>query len=350
MSMGATGGSRTNPELTRAHVALSELFAALDAEDWHVVVSHLDDDVELADELTGTWLRGRDAVARYLRAQEGIVTDIVSRPVDVSARRLVGDTWLTTFNFEQRYLLMGEKHRERLTGLCVLHISADSWRLGVYHLGGSARDAVGLSEGDDVSAGPLPHPAGEPPVTGELIRRRRQELGLSLRAVAERAGLSASLLSQVERGRTDPSVGSLRHIASALDLAVHQLAGEVAAPGSEVLLARSRDRHLVNLGFQGIAVESFPSRATPALSAYVRRYSGVDRSRGGVDAPSDALLYVLEGAVELTSGGVTSVLASNDAAMVGASTSYELRPLPGRTTRVLVVQARLARHSDHATD
>jgi transcriptional regulator with XRE-family HTH domain len=349
MSTESTGGARTNPELTPAHLALGELFAALDAEDWHVVVAHLDDDVELADELTGTWLRGRDAVARYLRAQEGIVTDIVSRPIDVSARPLVGNTWLTTFNFEQEYLLMGEKHRERLTGLCVLHISADSWRLVVYHLGGSARDAVGLSDSDDVSAAP-PRESTEPPATGERIRQRRQELGLSLRAVAERAGLSASLLSQVERGRTDPSVGSLRQIATALDLSVHELAGEVAAPASQLVMARSRDRHLVHLGFQGIAIESFPSRATLALSAYVRRYTGADRIRGGVDAPSDALLYVLEGAVELTSAGVTSVLASNDAAMVGASTSYELRPLPGRATRVLVVQSRLSRHLDEAAD
>jgi transcriptional regulator with XRE-family HTH domain len=52
---------------------------------------------------------------------------------------------------------------------------------------------------------------------GRAIRSRRKELELTLNGVAQRSGLSMSLLSQVERGLADPSLDSLREIAHALE-------------------------------------------------------------------------------------------------------------------------------------
>lgn len=51
---------------------------------------------------------------------------------------------------------------------------------------------------------------------GERIRTVRNERRLSLRALAERSGLSASFLSQVERGLSSISLTSLREVAEAL--------------------------------------------------------------------------------------------------------------------------------------
>ena len=48
---------------------------------------------------------------------------------------------------------------------------------------------------------------------GERIRVRRNELGLSLRALAKEVDLTASFLSQLERDQADPSIKSLRKIA-----------------------------------------------------------------------------------------------------------------------------------------
>ncbi|MGQ9515816.1 MAG: helix-turn-helix domain-containing protein, partial [Anaerolineae bacterium] len=57
-------------------------------------------------------------------------------------------------------------------------------------------------------------------VIGERIRKRRTELRMSLREVAEKAGVTASFLSQIERELADPSIKSLRRIAEALDVPV----------------------------------------------------------------------------------------------------------------------------------
>jgi transcriptional regulator with XRE-family HTH domain len=58
---------------------------------------------------------------------------------------------------------------------------------------------------------------------GSLIRRERQKRGLSLRELARRVGVSASMLSQVETGRTRPSVSTIYAIATELGLSIDAL-------------------------------------------------------------------------------------------------------------------------------
>ncbi len=55
---------------------------------------------------------------------------------------------------------------------------------------------------------------------GERLRLRRKVRGLSLKQVADGAGLSVGMISQVERGLAVPSIKSLRAICNALDMPV----------------------------------------------------------------------------------------------------------------------------------
>ena len=61
------------------------------------------------------------------------------------------------------------------------------------------------------------------PQIGERLRLRRQEQGLSLRDLAERVGVSPSLISQIERGRANPSVSTLYAIVAELDISLDEL-------------------------------------------------------------------------------------------------------------------------------
>ena len=58
---------------------------------------------------------------------------------------------------------------------------------------------------------------------GERLRTIRTLRRATLKSVAERAELSESFLSQVERGRANASVGSLKRIAAALGVNVADL-------------------------------------------------------------------------------------------------------------------------------
>jgi quercetin dioxygenase-like cupin family protein/DNA-binding XRE family transcriptional regulator len=64
---------------------------------------------------------------------------------------------------------------------------------------------------------------------GGLIRRERQRQGLSLRELARRVGVSASMLSQVETDRTRPSVSTIYAIATELGISIDALLSDAGA-------------------------------------------------------------------------------------------------------------------------
>lgn len=60
-------------------------------------------------------------------------------------------------------------------------------------------------------------------VVGPRVKALREAMGLSLRDLAERSGVSAPMLSQVERGETSPTLSVAARIARGLDLTLSQL-------------------------------------------------------------------------------------------------------------------------------
>ena len=57
----------------------------------------------------------------------------------------------------------------------------------------------------------------------ERLRELRSERGLRLKDVAETAGISVPYLSDLERGRTNPSLETLQTLAGAYNITVHDL-------------------------------------------------------------------------------------------------------------------------------
>jgi DNA-binding XRE family transcriptional regulator/mannose-6-phosphate isomerase-like protein (cupin superfamily) len=77
---------------------------------------------------------------------------------------------------------------------------------------------------------------------GPRLRRVREERGLSARELARRISCSPSLISQIERGISAPSVGMLYALASELRTSLDFLFG-VAMPGDAVLMTAHGDGH-----------------------------------------------------------------------------------------------------------
>jgi transcriptional regulator with XRE-family HTH domain len=82
----------------------------------------------------------------------------------------------------------------------------------------------------------IEHPAA----IGARIRALRDAMELSLRDLAERSGVSAPMLSQVERGETSPTLAVAARIASGLELTLSQLLR--LDEGATVAIVRPADR------------------------------------------------------------------------------------------------------------
>ncbi|MBB6074400.1 cupin domain-containing protein [Streptomyces paradoxus] len=108
----------------------------------------------------------------------------------------------------------------------------DSWRQDLHTLFNEAAQAAHIARAEE----PPVSPAVVPPV-GARIRQARQERGTSLRALAREVGVSPSLVSQIETGKSQPSVSTLYAITTALGISVESLfdireSAVASAPGA----------------------------------------------------------------------------------------------------------------------
>ncbi|HWX52754.1 MAG TPA: XRE family transcriptional regulator [Solirubrobacteraceae bacterium] len=100
----------------------------------------------------------------------------------------------------------------------------------------------GLTKPAEPSAGPefaTPDPL-DPAVMGTRVKALRESSGLSLRDLAARSGVSAPMLSQVERGETSPTLTVAARIAAGLELRLSQLLR--LDEGGSVTVVRSSER------------------------------------------------------------------------------------------------------------
>ena len=86
---------------------------------------------------------------------------------------------------------------------------------------------------------PVGMATSEKPI-GRRLRLLREGMNLSLRDLAERSGVSAQMLSQVERGETSPTIAVAERIAAGLELTLSQLLRLDEGDGVNVVRAGER--------------------------------------------------------------------------------------------------------------
>ncbi len=123
---------------------------------------------------------------------------------------------------------------------------------------------------------------------GHRLRARRVELSLTLAQVAEQAGLSLPYVSNLERGRGNPTLDALNALARALDIPLASLMGDEgdrdpfnamlgSAPKSLLQFARSAafQETVDQLAErQGAPVEDMRRRLLVGMASSPRRSSG----------------------------------------------------------------------------
>ena len=176
---------------------------------------------------------------------------------------------------------------------------------------------------------------------GERIRRLREAMGLSLRDLAERTGVSAPMLSQVERGETSPTLAVAGRIAAGRELALSQLLR--LDEGRHVVVTRSSERRTRRKG--GHAVEEL-SPPLPGQRADVSFHTlAAGAATGGPDDPpmhepgSRETAVVLEGSLELFIDGERHELAEADSVTFDADLPHHFENNTDTAARFLAVVA-----------
>ena len=199
-----------------------------------------------------------------------------------------------------------------------------------------AHDSEALRRRGPSSAGPAANPE-RPALTvaavGNEIKRLRKLRGRTLEQLATGAGVSAGLLSQVERGQGNPSFNTLVQVAHALGIPVARLmVGEqISSP-----VVRRSERRRLNLGANDdlVLMELLTARLDSALEA-IRIVAEPGYSTEDTPFAHDGEEFgiVLEGTHAVNVGGAHYVLQAGDSISY-SSTIPHWYENPGEVTSV----------------
>jgi transcriptional regulator with XRE-family HTH domain len=183
---------------------------------------------------------------------------------------------------------------------------------------------------------------------GPRVRALREAMDLSLRDLAERSGVSAPMLSQVERGETSPTLSVANRIAAGLDLRLSQLL-RLDESGT-VTIVRAAERRRGGSPERGHAIEVLTA-PLPGQRAELSRHTlaAGARTGGAGDPPmhepgSREIALVEQGRVVLEIEGEHHDLAAGDCVTFDADLSHHFEnPGPGEAAFIAVVSAGLRR-------
>src|SRR5215211_4680786 len=179
------------------------------------------------------------------------------------------------------------------------------------------------------------------PPFGPRVRALREGMDLSLRDLAQRSGVSAPMLSQVERGETSPTLTVAERIADGLELSLSQLLRLDETDGVSVVLASERRTG----GRPGHRYEVL----TPPLPGQRAEVSLHTLAPGaGTGGPGDPPMHepgsretavVAEGRVRLVCAGVAHDLERGDAVTFDADLPHHFENPGERDARFFAVVA-----------
>jgi transcriptional regulator with XRE-family HTH domain len=186
-----------------------------------------------------------------------------------------------------------------------------------------------------------------PGAVGARIRALREAMGFSLRDLAERTGVSAPMLSQVERGETSPTLAVAERIATGLELTLSQLLR--LDEGEHVVISRAGQRRRYARGghrFEELTPPLPGQRADVSLHTLEP-----SATTGGPGDPpmhepgSRETAVVLEGTLALFVEGARQDLSSGDSVTFDADLPHHFENEGEEPTRFLAVIAAGLRRS-----
>lgn len=170
------------------------------------------------------------------------------------------------------------------------------------------------------------------------LRDARKARGLSLDAISKLSGVSRSMVSQIERGESSPTVATLWNLTRALQVDFADLLDQ-ATGGSGITVLRAAQVPVIEgLGQRcRIRILSEPDMAG-RHEVYDIRFDPQGALISEAHRPGAREdLTVIEGAVRVESGGMTADLGPGDTAGYAADLPHAIRAVGPTPARVFLV-------------
>jgi transcriptional regulator with XRE-family HTH domain len=175
---------------------------------------------------------------------------------------------------------------------------------------------------------------------GPALRAARKARGLSLNEVAATTRISRSLLSLIETGRSDITVGRLGRLAQLYELRVADLVPEPRRP--DPIVVRSDDRQVLHYTAEGIDVEVLAPQGPKTMQAFLATFLPDAAMEDFIVQENEQFVHMLEGRVrtEFGDGREIELSAGDSAYYVSGEGGHRHTNLADGVTRMVIVLVR----------
>jgi len=171
---------------------------------------------------------------------------------------------------------------------------------------------------------------------GKRLRQLREMRKVSMRALAQKSGLSANALSMIERGKSSPSVSTLYRLSDALGIPVTDFFSPEEEHQRVVFLkAEERTRLPFLRGlWEGLGGEQFTGRVMPFM---ITLENGASSGPALMIHTGHEFVFCVRGQLEYVVEGQTYLLNTGDSLLFEAHLKHRWRNPGGMVTNALVL-------------
>jgi transcriptional regulator with XRE-family HTH domain len=175
---------------------------------------------------------------------------------------------------------------------------------------------------------------------GARLKTLRRERELLQKQLAEKAGLTASMLSQIESGRLTPTLPTLGKIAGALGISIPELLDP--ATTGRIHISRKREHPIVSFEhcaerWMVLGAGLFEGKIRAVLATLDDRSPSLATDKVIIKPGQMKLFYVIQGKVALHYGGEKHLMSEGDSALLDGGAPHRWENAVRRRARVLWV-------------
>ena len=185
----------------------------------------------------------------------------------------------------------------------------------------------------------LSSPARLSDLIGARVRALRQARGFSVNSLASAAGVSAGIVSQIERERANPSLNTIEKICTALGVPTDAVLSTPAASANPGFVVRASDRVEILVGSAPILKEIISPQGNRSLRMMLITLPPRSENLDVVVGPGQKAGLVLEGDIRIVVSGVRAVLAAGDSFQFASDQPHSLHNDAGMPAKVLWIIA-----------
>jgi transcriptional regulator with XRE-family HTH domain len=176
---------------------------------------------------------------------------------------------------------------------------------------------------------------------GLRIKALRRDRGLLQKHLADKAGLTASMVSQIEAGRLTPTLPTLGKLAGALGISIPEVL-ESPKEARSIHISRKREHPIVtfeNCGERWMVLGAglFEGKVRAVVATLDGKSPSLATEKVIIRPGQMKLFYVLQGAVRLHYAGETHLMSEGDSALLDGGAPHRWDTASRRRARVLWV-------------